>query len=256
MRDFSEQLGMGKELMAFMERLEREGQIYRFVCKVEREKERHLSGAVSHLDMLEIRADVMDVLENASTEVGWQIVCFMADDPAFKEILLEDPEEIYMLFSEKKTEFFELFPEVVFELFKALLSNGNVTSDLLQTIDDYSYELSPEQNKELVDLIHENVGPIVENVLFFETNKCILSALWLLENRFGMSYVELREAIRSDVARISLLQCDEYPELKLYSYYLVKAGYDYFYEKREELMVTFPAAARTIAKTFPYMEVK
>lgn len=248
---------VGENLSAFKARMEREQMVYEFILNVENEKLRLERGIMSRLAMNHIESELMDVLGNApSNEVAWGIVCLMADTKPLKEMLIANAEDIYLLFPEKHTEFLELFSETVFEIFAALLKNGNAFSGLLQNIADYSYEFNSNQVKELEELVHENLYSIIANVLNNEANENILHALWLLENRFNVSYDELREAVEDDVSYAPLYRCDEYPECWMYSYYLVKPGYDYFYERRDELVAVYPKAARKIVVTFPYMEAE
>lgn len=140
----------------------------------------------------------------------------------------------------------------VAELFDAI-QHGDVCSETLQMLADYSYTLEEERYQELVALVHEKLLLIFRNILNFQEREGILSALWLLENRFGVSYKELLMAVEEDVKSSTLFQSDVYPSLWLEPYYLVKAGYDYFYERQEVLQSFYPDALEEIAVTF-YME--
>lgn len=244
----------GENLNVFKARMERERMVYDFVLKVENEKLRLGNGIMSRLAINSIEVELVEALGNApSNEVAWDIVCLMADTQPLKEMLMANAEDIYLLFPEKHTEFLQLFPDMAFEIFAALLKHGNAFSGLLQDIADYSYELKAEQSKELERLVHKKLYVIIANLLNDEANEGILHGLWLLENHFNVSYDEIREALEYDVAYAPLYRCEEYPECWMYSYYLVKPGYDYFYERREELVAVYPKAARQIAATFPYM---
>jgi len=138
---------------------------------------------------------------------------------------------------------------VVDELFDALLHGGCFT-ETLQMLADYSEVLEEGVYQEMVDLVHAKLSFIVQNVLNFEENEGILSALWLLENRFGVSYEEIQAAIEDDVRSSTLFQCGAYPSLWLEPYYLVKAGYDYFFTRQEMLQSFYPDAQEEIIGTF------
>ena len=141
---------------------------------------------------------------------------------------------------------------IVDELFDALLHGGCFT-ETLQMLADYSYVLEENVYQAMVDLVHTKLFFIVQNVLNFEENEGVLSALWLLENQFGVSYEELLMAVEDDVKSSTLFQSGPYPALWLEPYYLVKAGYDYFYERQDMLLNFYPDAMEEIVATF-YME--
>jgi len=135
-----------------------------------------------------------------------------------------------------------------------LQSAEDIFADTLQTIADYAHFLEKEQYEELVATIHEKLPDIFRNILDCQDRESVLSALWLLENHFGVSYEELLAAVEEDVKYSKMFNCVDYPTQWVASYYLVKAGYDFFYDRREILAAIYPKAKERIAATFPQME--
>lgn len=135
-----------------------------------------------------------------------------------------------------------------------LQSAEDIFAATLQTIADYAHFLEKEQYEELVTMVHEKLPDIFRNILDCQDRESILSALWLLENRFEVSYEEIFAAVEEDVKHSKMFNCVDYPTQWVSSYYLVKAGYDFFYDRRELLMVLYPKASERIAATFPSMK--
>ena len=137
------------------------------------------------------------------------------------------------------------------EMREFLQKPDQVFSEALQTIVDYGYVLDAEKYEEVVALVRANVSGILHNILECEDMPKVLSAVWLLENYFDMSYEELYGSIVDDVKHFEVFRSSYYPAKWLGNYYLVKAGYDYFYSHKEMLLNFYPKAETEITETFP-----
>ena len=137
------------------------------------------------------------------------------------------------------------------EMREFLQTTDKIFSDALQMIADYGYLMDSEKYDEIVALIHEKLGGILHNILECQEPSKVLSAVWMLENYFGVSYEEMFAAIVEDVKHFEVFRSADYPAKWLGAYYLVKAGYDYFYPHKEMLLNFYPKAEKQIVETFP-----
>lgn len=141
----------------------------------------------------------------------------------------------------------------VYEGLREILQEpDSIFVDTLQWVADHAYYLEKEQYAELVATVHEKLPEIFRNLLECHDRESLLYAFWLLENVFDISYDEMLDAVEMDVKESKIFDCNEYPSNWVSSYFLVKAGYDYFADRRDVLMTFFPEANERIAQTFPF----
>lgn len=137
------------------------------------------------------------------------------------------------------------------EMREFLQKPDKVFAEALQTIADYGHIMDSEKYDEVVALIHENLCGILHNILECEEPAKVLNAIWLLEHCFDVSSEEFEETIVKDVKHFEVFHGADYPAKWLGNYYLVKAGYDYFYLRKEMLLNFYPKAEKQINETFP-----
>ena len=142
----------------------------------------------------------------------------------------------------------------VYNGLRDLLQNPeDIFADTLQTISDYRYYLEQEQYQELMEIVHEKLPTIFRNILECQSREDILRAVWMLETYFGVSYEESLVAVETDVKHSKMFSCVDYPAQWLASYCLVKAGYDFFYGRKEIMAALYPKASECIEATFSQM---